>query len=76
MAYEIRDDVRAEVEEYLASANADQAAIQEMRRHLAYFKLGRQACTQYEEELVKVVFSADRVLKEKLSVTLINNRRR
>lgn len=76
MAYEIRQDVRAEVEEYLNTVRADQAIIQETRRHLAWFRLGRQACTLYERELVEVVFSADRVMKEKLSDTLITNRRK
>lgn len=76
MEHKIREDVRAEVEAYLAERVSNQVAIQEMRQQVRWFRLGRQACTAAEQELVEVVYSADRVLGEKLSATLRANRRK
>ncbi len=76
MKHEIRPDVRLEVADYLQVAGTSQAAIQRIRQQVRWFRLGRQACTKAEQELVEVVYSADRVLQDKLSATLKANRRK
>lgn len=76
MKYEIRPDVRLEVADYLQSVGTSQAAIQRIGQQVRWFRLGRQACTRAERELVEVVYSADWVLKGELSATLKANRRK
>lgn len=76
MNFDIREDVRHEVEAYFRLAGENQAVIQAARQQVQWFRLGRQACTAAEQELVEVVYSADKVLKDKLSATLRTNRRK
>lgn len=76
MKHEIREDVRLDVADYLRQNGYKQSVIQEARRYIQGFRLGRQACTAAERDMAEVVYSADKVLRQELSATLRTNRRK
>lgn len=68
------ENTRQEVGEYLAK-HPSQAAIQEARTELRYYRLGRQPHTDWERQQVVTIKAADKLLRLALSDTLSKNRK-